>query len=68
MSKSSVWTLRKMFSSENFAELLLSEMDHPANMDKEKLLGISEENLLASLPKEWSRHGRKVKALNKGRR
>jgi len=68
LSKSSVWTLRKMFSSENFAELLLSEMDHPANMDKEKLLSISEENLLASLPKEWSRHGRKVKALNRGRR
>lgn len=70
LSKSSVWTLRKMFPVEDdLAELLLSQMDHQHgnNMTKEKLLSVPEDSLHACLPAEWSRHSRKYKGLNRQR-
>jgi hypothetical protein len=68
LTKSSLWTMRKMFPSEDeFAVLILSEMDHHGDMNKEKLLRIPEDRLFASLPEEWSRNGRNYKSLNRHR-
>lgn len=69
LTKSSLWILRKMFSVEGeFVELILSEMDNHANVNKEKLLSIPEDRLHAFLPKEWSRKSGKQKPLNRHRR
>ena len=68
LTKSSIWTLRKSFRNEDeFASLLLSEMDNHGDITKEKLLLIPEDSLLAYLPKVWSRNGRNIKALNRHR-
>jgi hypothetical protein len=57
-----------MFPSEDeFAVLILSEMDHHGDMNKEKLLRIPEDRLFDSLPEEWSRNGRNYKSLNRHR-
>ena len=68
LTKSSLWILRKIFSSEDeFVVLILSEMDHHGDINKEKLLRIPEDHLFASLPEEWSRNGRNYKSLNRHR-
>ena len=68
LTKSSLWTLRKIFPCEDeFAVLILSEMDHHGDMNKETLLRIPEDRLLFSLPEEWSRNGRNYKSLNRHR-
>mmetsp|Transcript_13202 Transcript_13202/g.25208 ORF Transcript_13202/g.25208 Transcript_13202/m.25208 type:complete len:228 (+) Transcript_13202:3-686(+) len=72
LTKSSVWTLRKMFPPLEFAELLLSQMDRPQlrgeTMTKEKLLAMPEDRLHVFLPAEWSRNGQRFKGLNRLRR
>lgn len=68
LTKSSIWTLRKIFPDEGeFASLLLSEMGEHGDMHREKLLMIPEDRLFAYLPHEWSRNGRNNKALNRHR-
>lgn len=68
MTKSLVWILRKTLPVEDeFAELFLSEMDGNGSMNKEKLLSIPEDSLIAHLPEEWGRKGRKFKSLNRHR-
>ena len=68
LTKTSIWIIGKMLSSEDeLAELILSLMDHPGQLNKEKLLNISEDRLFASLPREWSRNGQKLKTLNRQR-
>ncbi|KAL3821759.1 hypothetical protein ACHAXA_000258 [Cyclostephanos tholiformis] len=68
LTKSSLWTLRKIFPHEDgFAVLILSEMANHGGMNKEKLLRIPEERLFASLPEDWSRNGRNYKSLNRHR-
>lgn len=68
LTKSSLWTLRKIFPCEDeFAVLILSEMDHHGDMNKETLLRIPEDRLFFSLPEEWSRNGRNYKSLNRHR-
>ena len=66
LTKSSLWILRKMFSADEFAELLLSEMDN-YSMNKEKLLSIPEDQLHSLLPKQWKRRGRRDASLNSHR-
>jgi hypothetical protein len=68
LTKSSLWTLRKIFTCEDeFAALILSNMVHHGDISKEMLLRIPEDRLFASLPGEWSRNGRNYKSLNKHR-
>jgi hypothetical protein len=68
LTKSSLWTLRKFFRSEDeFAALIVSEMDHHGVMNKDKLLRIPEDRLFISLPEEWSRNGRYHISLNRHR-
>ena len=68
LAKTSIWIIRKMLQSEDeFVELLLSLMDRPGNVNKEKLLSIPEDRLFAYLPEEWSRNGQKLIALNRHR-
>jgi hypothetical protein len=68
LTKSSLWTLRKIFPCEDeFAALILSEMVHHGDISKEMLLRIPEDRLFASLPGEWSQNGRNYKSLNRHR-
>ena len=68
LTKSSLWTLRKMLShGDEFVTLILSEMDNHGNLNKETLLEMPDDSLFASLPGEWSRNGRKHNALNRHR-
>ena len=68
LTKSSLWTLRKMLShGDEFVTLILSEMDNQGNLNKEKLLVMPDDSLFVSLPGEWSRNGRKHNALNRHR-
>ncbi|KAL7542120.1 hypothetical protein ACHAXR_011822 [Thalassiosira sp. AJA248-18] len=64
LAKSSIWVLRKTLPADEFAELLISEMDHH-DINKEKLLSIPEDTLYRYLPAEWSRKGRRHEALSK---
>ena len=64
LTKSSLWVLRTMVQNKaDFVELLSSQLGHNRGIDVEKLLSIPD-LLYTHLPVEWSRNGRKYKALN----
>lgn len=66
LTKSSFWVVHKMLQgNDEFIELLLSELGRRGDISKDKLMGMSGDDLYKYLPTEWSRSGRSFGALNR---